>query len=130
MLSRGHPPSQLTKGWNKHLLRYPKDRNTNYSSLRRWFRLMLFWVASNKDKKDVQDLIANRPSATINRTVPSKTASTIPMSTVPPILNAPYDSKEANIDNSWSKTYNRHILLGNGDCFFSAVNCFMRFLEI
>jgi hypothetical protein len=98
---------------------------------------MLFWVASNKDKKDVQDLIANRPSATINRTVPSKTASTIPMSTVPPILNAPYDtassnqdSKEANIDNSWSKTYNRHILLGDGDCFFSAVNCFMRFLEI
>ena len=97
---------------------------------------MLFWVASNKDKKDVRDLIVNRPSATVNRTVPSKTAATIPMSTVPPNPNAPHDTtssnqdnEESNIDNSWSKTYNRHIVPGDGDCFFSAVNCCMRFLD-
>jgi len=71
MLSRGHPPSQLTKGWNKLLLRYPKDRNTSYSFLRRWFRRMLYWVASNKDKKDVQEIIVSRPSNSRNNTASS-----------------------------------------------------------
>ena len=127
MLSRGHPPTQLTKGWNKHLLRYPKDKNTNYSFLRRWFRRMLFWVASNKDKINVQELILKRPSASLNRT---------PLTNVPPDANTSaiissgnQDSDASIVNNLWSTKYNRHIMDGNGDCFFSAVNFCMKVFD-
>jgi len=153
MLSRGHPPAQLTKGWNKHLLRYPKDKNTNYSSLRRWFRRMLFWVASNKDKKDVQELIINRTSATPTNETPSTAPAIAPShtptnnapSTTDAIVSLPYSPPIPNISNDlphpsqnnaavstenlWSTTYTRHIIAGDGDCFFSSVNCCMKFLD-
>jgi len=44
LLSRGHKPSLLVKGWNKHLQKYCNDRFTNYSRLRQWFRRMLCWA--------------------------------------------------------------------------------------
>ena len=138
MLSRGHPSNQLTKGWSKHLLRYPKDRNTNYSFLRRWFRRMLFWVASNKDKKDVQDLILNRPSTSPNNTVSSTLSAAAPLPSVPAVNSLPNeiassnqnkDVTDTNTENSWSTIFNRHIIPGDGDCFFSSVNCCMKFLN-
>jgi len=137
MLSRGHPPSQLTKGWNKNLLRYPKDRNTSYSFLRRWFRRMLFWVVSNKDKKNVQELIIGRPSTSLNSTTLSTATATAPLFIVPSMAsvsdNIPsspiQNNDEATSDDMWSTTFNRHIVPGYGDCFFSAVNCCMSFLD-
>ena len=47
MLSRGHKPTSLVKGWNKHLQKYCNDRITNYSKLRQWFRRMLCWAIHN-----------------------------------------------------------------------------------
>ena len=34
MLSRGHRPAALVKGWNRHLQKHSNDRITNYSRLR------------------------------------------------------------------------------------------------
>ena len=96
---------------------------------------MLYWVASNKDKKDVLELILNRPSTTPNNTVSTSSAVT-------PLPNAPavnsisneitpsnQNNDVINSENSWSTTFNRHVIAGDGDCFFSSVNCCMKFLD-
>lgn len=88
---------------------------------------MLFWVASNKDKINVQELILKRPSASLNRT---------PLTNVPPDANTSaiissgnQDSDASIVNNLWSTKYNRHIMDGNGDCFFSAVNFCMKVFD-
>ena len=48
MFSRGHSVTALIKGWNRHLVRFAKDRITNYSRLRQWFKRMLRWVFSHQ----------------------------------------------------------------------------------
>ena len=47
MLLRRHHPAALIKGWNAHLNRFSKDKITNYSRLRQWFRRMLHWAICN-----------------------------------------------------------------------------------
>ena len=47
MLLRKHFPAALIKGWNAHLNRFSKDKITNYSRLRQWFRRMLHWAICN-----------------------------------------------------------------------------------
>ena len=50
MLGRGHQTTALIKGWNRHLVRFAKDKITNYSRLRQWFRRMLRWAQHNFHK--------------------------------------------------------------------------------
>ena len=47
MLLRGHLPAALIRGWNAHLNRFSKDKITNYSCLRQWFRRMQHWAICN-----------------------------------------------------------------------------------
>jgi len=98
--------------------------------------VVVFGVALNKDNQDVQDLILNRPSAPLNHTVPSTITATAPLSNIPPTSCSPhviYSSNQNNdvatTDNLWATSYNRRTILGDGDCFFSALNCCMRFLD-
>jgi len=64
---------------------------------------MLFWVASNKDKIDVQELIINRPS---NRTVPSTTAAAVPLSNIPLTVSLSHDIPSSNRNNDATTTDN------------------------
>lgn len=93
MLSHGHPPSQLTKGWNKHLFFVIQRTNI--------LTILLYdggsCVASNKDKNVVQELILNRLSSPLNRTVPSATIDIAPLSTVPPPILMMYLTLQSKI---------------------------------
>ena len=57
MLHRDHHPKDLFKGWNGHLIKFSKDKKTNYSAFRKWFRRMLYWSIRHHNDSNVMSLI-------------------------------------------------------------------------
>jgi len=65
-----------------------------------------FWIASNKDKKDVQELIINRPSTPPNRTEPSTTTVSAPLSNTPLTVSSFRDIPSSSQKNDAATTDN------------------------
>ena len=70
ILSRGHRPAVIMKGWNAHLMKFNNDRITNYTRLRHWFRRMLQWAIHNPLQKKQQQIW--RPKSKNDGAIPNK----------------------------------------------------------